>query len=102
MPIPETMTVRVRDTDAEAQYWGHGLGRIIVRTITIGSRCPAITEEGTSCGALRGKPYGHNFHSDGEWANVDRWENPCGHIDYYPLVIQESKILTYAPPPEGT
>ncbi|MFA5037504.1 MAG: hypothetical protein WC479_10065 [Candidatus Izemoplasmatales bacterium] len=53
--------------------------------ITISDNCP-------KCGGKRGTPYNHNFCEDGEWFNVDRWDNPCGHIDYYPDCIKEAEL----------
>lgn len=52
-------------------------------TVEIGDRCPV-------CNSERGKPVPYNFCEDGEWFVVDRWKNPCGHIDYYPEVLKES------------
>ena len=45
-------------------------------TVTIADHCPV-------CGEKRGTPYPHTFCEDGEWFTVDRWDNPCGHIDTY-------------------
>ncbi len=55
-------------------------------TIEISTFCPI-------CGQSRGKPYSYNFCEDGEWITVDRWDNPCGHIDKYGDCIRESKQL---------
>ena len=55
-------------------------------TIEISGNCPI-------CGQLRGKPYPYNFCEDGEWSTVDRWDNPCGHIDKYGDCIREAKQL---------
>jgi hypothetical protein len=38
-------------------------------------------------------PYNYNFCEDGEWFSVDRWENPCGHLDTYRECWQESRQL---------
>lgn len=75
-----TMTVRVRDDGPGPGYTG-----VSVRTVTISDRCPA-------CGGPRGKDTvrGHNFRVDGDWFNVDRWDNPCGHVDYYANVLAEA------------
>lgn len=58
-------------------YWG-------TKTIEIADTCP-------KCGGKRGEPYGYNFWEDGEWCWCNRWDNPCGHIDYYPDVIKEAE-----------
>jgi hypothetical protein len=64
------------------------------------SYCPAtieIDDDCPVCGSKRGTPHGYNFCEDGEWFNVDKWDNPCGHIDLYKdcyfesLRIQENK-----------
>jgi hypothetical protein len=55
------------------------------KTIEISSNCP-------KCGQPRGKPYNYNFCEDGEWFSVDRWDNPCGHVDYYGDVLREAAI----------
>ncbi len=54
--------------------------------IEISGKCPL-------CGRPRGKPYPFNFCEDGEWFTVDRWDNPCGHIDYYYNCIREAEAL---------
>jgi len=53
-------------------------------TVEISDNCPI-------CGGKRGIPHSYNFCEDGEWFNVDRWDNPCGHIDKYGDVIRESR-----------
>jgi len=55
--------------------------------IRIGSKCPV-------CNGLRGKPYEYRFCDDGEWFTVDKWDNPCGHLDKYGDVYKESKKIT--------
>lgn len=45
------------------------------------------------CGGKRGKPFPYRFCEDGEWFAVDRWENPCGHIDLYKDVLIESGYI---------
>lgn len=54
--------------------------------ITIGDNCPICNEK-------RGKPYVHHFSEDGEWFSVNRWDNPCGHLDKYGDVWREFKQL---------
>lgn len=56
------------------------------KVVTISDTCPV-------CGGKRGTPKGHNFCEDGEWFNVDIWDNPCGHIDKYKDVYFEAKEL---------
>ncbi|HYQ62544.1 hypothetical protein [Actinophytocola sp.] len=80
--LPE-MTVTVRDSEAEARRWGSGRGDPVTRKVTISAICPR-------CGGPRGEPYGHNFCDDGDWSWVQRWNNPCGHVDYYEDVIREA------------
>ena len=73
------MQVTVMD---RSTYWG-------TVTIEISDNCP-------TCGKPRGKPYGFNFYEDGEWYWVNRWDNPCGDIDYYSDCIKEAKTLLKA------
>jgi hypothetical protein len=81
-----TMTVTVLDRQAQARGWGNGGGAPIFRAIAISDRCP-------SCGGPRGEVYKYNFHEDGGWYNVDRWDNPCGHVDMYDSVLAEAAAL---------
>jgi hypothetical protein len=81
--LPDTMTVRVRDEAAESRAWGHGGGAPVFRTVTISAFCPLD-------GQRRGTPHSHRFADDGDWYNVDRWDNPCGHTDYYAAVLAEA------------
>ena len=60
---------------------------------TYGARRVEIKDTCPICGGKRGTPYNYAFCEDGEWFNVDRWENPCGHIDSYALCWQEHKEL---------
>lgn len=55
-------------------------------TVVIGETCPV-------CGKKRGQPYPYRFCEDGEWFTVDKWENPCGHIDKYKDCFLEAKEL---------
>ncbi len=55
-------------------------------TIEISNKCPI-------CNGLRGKPYLYRFCEDGEWFVVNRWNNSCGHIDFYKNCILEAKNL---------
>jgi len=45
------------------------------------------------CGQERGKTYPYRFCEDGEWFTVDRWDNPCGHLDTYGEAYHEAKRL---------
>lgn len=92
-----TMTVTVRDTDAES--WGHGLTRPITRTVTISAFCPQ-----PGCGQRRGEPRGANLCEDGAYYWVQQWDNPCGHVDYYPNVLAEARhrYTSATPAPEGS
>ncbi len=53
------------------------------RTVEIADTCPA-------CGGPRGSIYGHNFWEDDQSFFVNRWDNPCGHVDHYPTVLKEA------------
>lgn len=44
--------------------------------VEIADACPV-------CGGQRGTPRPYRFCEDGEWLVVDRWDNPCGHVDSY-------------------
>lgn len=55
-------------------------------TIEISDRCP-------KCGRLRGKTYPYRFCEDSQWFVVDKWNNPCEHIDFYKNCIIEAKKL---------
>jgi hypothetical protein len=57
------------------------------KTITIAAECPI-------CGSPRGKPYAYNFCEDGEWYCVDKWDNPCGHMDTYKSALVEASSLS--------
>ena len=53
-------------------------------TVEIDDKCPI-------CGGPRGEPYNHRFYECGDWYSVDRWDNPCGHIDKYRDVLEEAQ-----------
>lgn len=78
-----TMTVRVIDRSG----WGTSRGYPVIRRVEISTACP-------TCGGKRGEPYNHNFHEDGEWLSVDRWDNPCGHTDMYCAVLAEARAVS--------
>lgn len=71
---PATMAVRVPDRRHDP------VGHATVRTITIPTTCPV-------CGGPRGETREHRFNDDGDWKTVDRWDNPCGHVDVYDVVL---------------
>lgn len=78
------MLVTVIDRTAQDKAWGRTQTSIqnYLRTITIADTCP-------TCGGPRGEPRMARQCDDGEWFNVSRWENPCGHIDRYADVLRE-------------
>ena len=77
------MKVRVRDRRAEGARWGHGGPLVMLRTVEIADRCP-------TCGGPRGEPALRRYCEDGEWYDVSRWDNPCGHIDLYDDILREA------------
>lgn len=62
----------------------HGLD-LCLTTVSISNRCPV-------CGGERGKPYWYHFCEDGDWYDVQRWDNPCGHVDKYSDVLKEADM----------
>ena len=58
------------------QFW--------VRDIRISKYCP-------KCGAERGKPYKTRSYDGSRFVGCEGWRNPCGHIDLYRDVVEESK-----------
>lgn len=82
----DTITVRVRDRRAETP-WGSGHTDPRCRNVVIAAACPV-------CGGPRGKPYLLYQHDDGATYHVDKWDNPCGHVDLYEAVILEAARLT--------
>lgn len=87
-PMPDRMTVRVCDRGDGREYVG-----VCIVTVTISTLCPV-------CGGPRGwdTVRNHNFHEDGEWLSVDRWTNPCGHLDMYAAVLREARTRQLPPP----
>lgn len=86
--VSETIEVTVRDRSAEAP-WGVGMGRPVVRKVTISALCP-------KCGGSRGERKGLNQYDDGDHYWVQTWQNNCGHIDAYADVITEAEALASA------
>lgn len=78
------VTIMYRNTFHGGDGWTYYPMRL-----EIADKCP-------KCGGERGKPYGYNFHEDGEWFHVEKWENPCGHIDTYREVWHEARRQTVA------
>lgn len=54
--------------------------------VEISDNCPI-------CGGKRGEPQERQYCEDGEFYTVDNWENPCGHLDKYKDVYNESLKL---------
>ena len=65
-------------TIPDRRYWP-----FILRTIEIEDHCP-------SCGEPRGEPYWYRFHDTGDWHSVNKWDNPCGHIDKYSEILKNT------------
>lgn len=79
--VQETMTVTVMYRN---NWFGGDGWTYYPKTITISAFCP-------KCGQRRGKPYQINQHEDGEWFSLDRWDNPCGHLDTYREALLEAR-----------
>ncbi|QKW07012.1 hypothetical protein HUT18_11955 [Streptomyces sp. NA04227] len=76
-PRPTSMTYRVCDRGTGSGYVG-----VSVRSIVLSAECPR-------CGGPRGSAVPQRFHEDGDWYTVDKWDNPCGHVDTYTSVLAE-------------
>ena len=63
----------------------HG-GVLSTPKILIGDNC-------LKCGQPRGKPFGYNFYEDGASHWCQCWQNPCGHVDYYPDCLKEAEEI---------
>lgn len=50
-----------------------------------------IADECPQCGGPRGEPYAYHFCEDESWYTVDKWDNPCGHIDKYKACYFEAR-----------
>lgn len=86
--MTDTMKVTVADRFAQTQSWGYGIGGAPpLRTVEIATTCPV-------CGGPRGEPHFERYHEDGDWYNVSRWTNPCGHMDTYAAVLVEAGVYT--------
>ena len=64
--------------------WGTSGAYPAIRALTLIWACP-------TCQGPRGIPQKHRFHEDGEWFTCDRWDNPCGPVDMYVSVLNESR-----------
>jgi len=58
------------------------------KTVTVPDVCP-------KCGGKRGTPYAYRFYEGGEWYTVQRWDNPCNHIDKYRDVYFEAQAYAH-------
>lgn len=77
----DTMTVQIRDTEAETDQSG-----VIIRTVTVSAYCPR-------CGSRRGAPVRKPLCDDDQLFIQDVWDNPCGHLDYSWDLIPEADRL---------
>ncbi|WP_114152976.1 hypothetical protein [Chromobacterium haemolyticum] len=55
-------------------------------TVQIPDACP-------QCGGPRGTPALRRYCEEGAFYYVDNWDNPCGHVDFYPAVLAEAKQI---------
>lgn len=74
-----TVTIMYRNSWSGGDGWTY-----YPVTVTIAATCPV-------CGEPRGTPTRRLFCEDGEWYDLDVWENPCGHLDRYQDVYAEAK-----------
>lgn len=82
------MQVQVVDRAAmDAEWEMPGPFRVHLVTVNIQDSCP-------KCGGLRGRPERQRFCEDGVYYLVDCWENPCGHVDKYPDVLKEGRVVS--------
>ena len=81
-----TLRVRVIDRALERKLWGTPGYRSILdvlKVVEISATCPR-------CGGPRGEVRTERACEDGQWYDVSRWENPCGHLDLYADVLREA------------
>ena len=81
-----TLRVRVIDRALQRKLWGTPGYRSILdvlRVVEISATCPR-------CGGSRGEVRTERSCEDGQWYDVSRWENPCGHLDLYADVLREA------------
>jgi hypothetical protein len=84
MQTTDTANVRTVTIMYRGTYDGGSGWRYYPVKATIAATCPV-------CGGPRGEPVMRRFCEDGEWFDLDTWENPCGHIDLYRDVYAEAK-----------
>lgn len=72
-------TVRVQDRQ------DHLVPQVV--TVTVPWVCPA-------CGDERGEPEAVTITLSGERVEIDRWTNPCGHVDLHRDVVREAARYT--------
>lgn len=83
----ETMVVEVPviQNHEGFEYW--------VRKVRISKYCKR-------CGGERGKPYKTRSYDGSRFVCCDGWQNPCGHVDLYKDVVEESREYEPADSPE--
>lgn len=74
-------------TIPSSQFHG-GLGLI---SLEISDLCPV-------CNGPRGQVFGTHSFDGSRRLNVDGWNNPCGHIDYYDAIRKEGKPVPFKEP----
>lgn len=85
------MIVTVVDRAAMARQYGTSSFRgAVTRTVKISDHCPQCNEE-------RGVTRVERFHEWGDYYEVTRWDNACGHVDMYPDVLAEAALLDPMP-----
>lgn len=85
LEIENTRIVRVPDSHAN---WGRSGDPVVVRTLRISTFC--------RCGAERGTPQNSNEYTDGQHYSVDKWDNPCGHLDAYDTLLRKAGLVRQA------
>lgn len=80
------MQVTVVNRALQSSLWGNGYRSIrqVIETVEISDKCPV-------CGGPRGEAHLQRYCEDGEWYDVSRWTNPCGHLDKYADVLAEAR-----------
>jgi hypothetical protein len=80
----DTITVTVRDHDAERRAWGTpGLFFPILRTITL----PRLTAQGER----RSDPWQQSMSEDGAFFAVSRWTLDSGRVETYDEALRVAK-----------
>jgi hypothetical protein len=83
---PATRTVRVIDRST----WGTSAPYPLIRAVTVAWICPI-------CGGPRGEPQDFPFYENDQALSCDRWQNPCGHVDLYPALLEEAETNIITP-----